>query len=189
MLFRSSLDVGPRVESDVTNPDHRPESSLAHVAAQRCPVGTEQIGRLTDRQQVPVVVHTGTIADFATLVNRDAPEFFPRTQDYATVCRMTELVVPRWDAADRMRKALRFANVGVGEMAEYLGVTPSTVSTWINGRFRPSPQTLRLWSIRTGVPLSWLETGEELPRLDSNQQPSGYRSLQVRRRQMMDSAA
>ena len=72
---------------------------------------------------------------------------------------MAEMVVPEWDTADRMRKALRTAHVGVGEMAEYLGVGPSTVSTWINGKFRPSPQTLRLWSIRTGVPLEWLETG------------------------------
>ena len=69
-------------------------------------------------------------------------------------------MVPTWDTADRMRKALRVAGVGVGEMADYLGVTPSTVSTWINGKFRPNLQTLRLWSIRTGVPLEWLQTGE-----------------------------
>ena len=70
---------------------------------------------------------------------------------------MTETAIPAWDRADRMRKALRYAGVGVGEMAEYLGVTPSTVSTWINGKFRPNHQTMRLWSIRTGVDLGWLE--------------------------------
>ena len=68
--------------------------------------------------------------------------------------------VPQWDLADRMRKALRHAGVGVQEMAEYLGVGRNTVSTWINGRIRPSTQTLRLWALRCGIPLEWLTSGE-----------------------------
>lgn len=66
-------------------------------------------------------------------------------------------LLPSWDTADRMRKALRHSDVGVGEMADYLGVAPNTVSTWINGRIRPSKQTLRLWALRCGVPLEWLQ--------------------------------
>ena len=89
-----------------------------------------------------------------------------------------------FDLADRMRKALRVSGVASSEMAEYLGVTAGTVSTWINGRITPSTQTLRLWALRTGVPFGWLSTGmtnprqgdpdggSTLPRLDSNQQPS-----------------
>lgn len=71
--------------------------------------------------------------------------------------------IPTWDVADRMRKALRHAGVGVAEMADYLGVDRSTVSTWINGRIAPSGQTLRLWAIRTGVDLGWLAGARLLP--------------------------
>jgi transcriptional regulator with XRE-family HTH domain len=72
-----------------------------------------------------------------------------------------------------MRKALREADIGVQEMADYLGVARNTVSTWINGRIPPSKQTLRLWAMRTGVSYEWL----------SDMDPSGRggTSLQVRR--------
>jgi Helix-turn-helix len=68
----------------------------------------------------------------------------------------TEVMVPEWDLADRMRKALRISGMDVQEMADYLGVARNTVSTWINGRNRPSRPTLRLWAIRCGVPYEWL---------------------------------
>lgn len=67
--------------------------------------------------------------------------------------------VPEFDRADRMRKALRASGVGVQEMADYLGVSRGTISTWINGRIEPGKQSVRLWAIRTGVPYEWLETG------------------------------
>ncbi len=65
-----------------------------------------------------------------------------------------------FDLADRMRRALRVSDLGVQEMADYLGVARNTVSNWINGRIVPNKQSLRLWAMRTGVPLAWLETGE-----------------------------
>lgn len=68
--------------------------------------------------------------------------------------------VPEWDQSDRMRKALRVADISVAEIAEYLDVARNTVSTWINGHIEPSTQTLRLWALRTGVPYEWLKTGE-----------------------------
>ncbi|PPF21116.1 XRE family transcriptional regulator [Rathayibacter sp. AY1A7] len=64
-----------------------------------------------------------------------------------------------FDKADRMRKALRVADVSNAEMAEYLGMSTASVGAWINGRKAPKRMTLRLWAIRTGVPLEWLETG------------------------------
>lgn len=67
--------------------------------------------------------------------------------------------VPIWDTADRMRKALREADLGVQEIADYLGVSRNTVSTWINGRIKPSTQTLRLWAMRCGVDYGWLTGG------------------------------
>jgi len=64
-----------------------------------------------------------------------------------------------FDTADRMRKSLRVAGFTVHDMAEYLGVTRGTVSTWINGHVEPSVQTLMLWAMHTGVPYEWLTGG------------------------------
>ena len=69
--------------------------------------------------------------------------------------------VPQFDRSDRLRKALQVSDVEVQEMADYLGVSRTSVSNWINGRVPPSKQTLRLWALRTGVPLGWLETGQD----------------------------
>lgn len=96
----------------------------------------------------------------------------------------TEGLVPHFDIADRMRKALRESGIGNQEMADYLGVSRNTVGNYINGRNRPDKRTLMLWALSTGVPFAWLETGEApvphgpvggglLPRLDSNQEPAG----------------
>ena len=68
--------------------------------------------------------------------------------------------IPEWDLADRMRKALRHADVSVQQMSVYLGVSRRSVGNWINGHIDPSTQTLRLWALRTGVPLEWLRTGQ-----------------------------
>jgi transcriptional regulator with XRE-family HTH domain len=67
--------------------------------------------------------------------------------------------VPQFDLADRMRKSLRHAGLGVQDIAAYLGVGRSTVSNWINGRILPSVQTLRLWAMKCGVDYDWLSGG------------------------------
>jgi transcriptional regulator with XRE-family HTH domain len=64
-----------------------------------------------------------------------------------------------FDTADRMRKSLRVSGLTVQDMADYLGVTRGTVSTWINGHISPSVQTLMLWAMKTGVPYEWLTGG------------------------------
>lgn len=74
-------------------------------------------------------------------------------------------VVPTWDTADRLRKSLRHSDATVGQMADYLGVSRTSVSNWINGRVEPSTQTLRLWALRCGVPYDWLRHGVS-PQLD-----------------------
>lgn len=68
--------------------------------------------------------------------------------------------VPEFDLADRLRKALRESKVSVQHMADFLEVDRSTVSTWINGRIRPSGQTVRLFAMRTGVDYEWLKDGK-----------------------------
>lgn len=74
---------------------------------------------------------------------------------------MSELLA--FDLADRLTKSLRVAKVGKAEMAEYLGVTRNTVGNYVNGRTTPDLRTLRLWAMRCGVPLNWLQTGETPP--------------------------
>jgi len=68
--------------------------------------------------------------------------------------------VPAWTLGDRMAKSMRSAKVSREAMAEYLDVKPSTVSTWTGDRIIPGKQTLLLWSLRCGVPLAWLQAGE-----------------------------
>jgi transcriptional regulator with XRE-family HTH domain len=76
-------------------------------------------------------------------------------------------VVPEWDLADRMRKALRQGGVSSMAMADHLGVTRQTVSTWLNGRHRPSTAALRVWASLTGVDFAWLCAAR-----DSNPEPA-----------------
>jgi len=90
--------------------------------------------------------------------------------------QLAEAGVPRWDLADRLRKALREAGISVQEMAEYLEISRNTVGSWINGHHRPRPSDLKQWALRTGVSYPWLTYGEppkSLPRVDSNHQPAG----------------
>ena len=68
--------------------------------------------------------------------------------------------IPEWTRGDRMRKALDHAGLTVQDMADYLEVTRQAVGTWVNERRAPSKATMRLWALRTGVPLQWLETGQ-----------------------------
>ena len=80
-------------------------------------------------------------------------------------------IVPEWDMADRMRKSLRDAGLSVQEMAEYLDVSRTSVSNWINGRIDPSRQTLRLWALRTGVSYEWL-CGHQVPCIPDRKRPA-----------------
>lgn len=69
---------------------------------------------------------------------------------------MTVEQVPEWNLEDRMRKALRHAELDTQQMADYLEVSRTSVSNWLNGRNRPSRPALRLWAMRCGVPFGWL---------------------------------
>lgn len=77
---------------------------------------------------------------------------------------MTDTASTQWEEltfhqGDWMRKALIVADMTALEMAEYLEIAPATVSRYLNGK-RPAPiNTLRVWALRTGVPLSYLKTG------------------------------
>lgn len=70
-----------------------------------------------------------------------------------------------------MNKALAHAGVTHLEMAEHLGVNPSTMRTWTSGRIRPRAGMLRQWALRCGVPYEWLlngwVTGDTPPSVDT----------------------
>lgn len=80
---------------------------------------------------------------------------------------------------DRARKALQFAGIGVSEMADYLGVTRETAGRYINDKAVMPLQTRRLWSLRTGVPFEWLETGDMCAIRDLNPEPADLSHVQV----------
>lgn len=67
---------------------------------------------------------------------------------------------PEWDLADRLRKALRQADVGVQDMADELGLSRNSVSHYLSGRKAPKRSVLVTWALRCGVPVTWIETGD-----------------------------
>lgn len=71
----------------------------------------------------------------------------------------TPLEIPEWTLGDRMNKALKHAGLTHQEMAEHLGVNPSTMRTWTSGVTRPRAGMLRQWALRSGVPYEWLISG------------------------------
>lgn len=103
-------------------------------------------------------------------------------------------VIPSWTLADRLRKARSLVGKDQRGFAADLGVKPSAYAQWEAGRAKPRDliAMARRVELITRVPASWLlgldsdnprpggpDGGGMLPRLDSNQQPSGYMSAQI----------
>lgn len=100
-------------------------------------------------------------------------------------------VIPPETVKDRLRRAREYAGLEQGELAEAIGVSRATVSNYERGVVAPRRGALRMWGLRCGVDVHWLETGTAKPRpdgpsgasellqLDSNQQPFDYQSVQV----------
>lgn len=96
--------------------------------------------------------------------------------------------VPEFTRGDRYRKARELTGQGQKEFAEMIGVSRQTVTNAEKEHSKVRRITTNAWALATGVDREWLETGmvgpnsgDGLPRLDSNQEPSGYLSQQVRR--------
>lgn len=98
--------------------------------------------------------------------------------------------VPEWTLGDRLRKAREAAGLSQTELADLAGISRRSISKYESDDARPKRPQLIAWAMATGVPLSWLQDGDAphpttpdegqvLPRLDSNQQPSGYTSCEV----------
>ena len=99
--------------------------------------------------------------------------------------------IPQWSRGDRLRKARTLTGLSTREFAERVGISPKSVNNYEGDAVEPRKIVMNAWALATGVPVEWLETGTAptgtdgpdgghvLPRLDSNQQPSGYVSRQV----------
>lgn len=66
-----------------------------------------------------------------------------------------------WDLQDRLKKAARVAGLSSSDLADALGVHRNTVANLLGGRSLPDRRTLIAWAFATGVPVEWLETGQE----------------------------
>jgi transcriptional regulator with XRE-family HTH domain len=73
------------------------------------------------------------------------------------------VVVPEWDLADRLIKARRHAELSRPELAEYLGVSRNSMSSYETGKTMPPLSVMRVWALRCGVPLDWLRYGDAPP--------------------------
>lgn len=74
------------------------------------------------------------------------------------------MVIPVWTEADRLRKAREMTGLDRADFAELIGVSAKTVLNYENGSTtRVKPLVRRAWALATGVPSSWLETGEVPP--------------------------
>lgn len=69
-------------------------------------------------------------------------------------------VIPAIKLGDRLGLSLKHANVSHQEMADYLGVSRNTIGNYLSERTHADKRTLMLWSMRTGVDLEWLRTGQ-----------------------------
>ena len=96
-------------------------------------------------------------------------------------------VIPEFTIGDRLRKARELTGLDRAEFAGELGISRNTVNNYEAGHTRPRLLALRAWAMRTGVPLTWLQTGAaprrgrpdeglnsdaKRARRDSNPQPS-----------------
>lgn len=70
-------------------------------------------------------------------------------------------VIPQWTLADRLRKARELTGLDQLQFATEIGISRNTVGGYEKGRTKKQPPliVLRAWSLRTGVPLQWLQTG------------------------------
>ncbi len=68
--------------------------------------------------------------------------------------------IPQWTMADRLRKARDHAGLSQAELADAIGVSRNSISSYETGSIQPRRIVLNAWSLTTGVPLAWITTGE-----------------------------
>ena len=88
-----------------------------------------------------------------------------------------KVLIPEFHVGDRLQKAREAVDLSQQELADEIGVARRSITRWeTTGSVRRS--TILIYSMRTGVPVEWIEhgtvpDGPKLPGLDSNQEPIG----------------
>ena len=95
--------------------------------------------------------------------------------------------IPEWSLGDRVRKAREWAELDQVQLAEATGISRTTISNYERDATAASRANLNLIALATGVDIRWLRGepfggGEELPGLDSNQEPIDFQSALAKRR-------
>lgn len=67
--------------------------------------------------------------------------------------------IPVFSIGDRLRKARERVGMSQSAFAHELGISPRTVSSCEREEFGVKRSTVMAWSMRTGVPYEWLQTG------------------------------
>ena len=63
----------------------------------------------------------------------------------------------------RLRLAMEQAGLDIDGMAAEIGMHRNSVLNYVSGRTRPNGAALRLWAMRTGVALEWLQMRDAQP--------------------------
>jgi transcriptional regulator with XRE-family HTH domain len=69
-------------------------------------------------------------------------------------------IVPEFTVGERLKKARQLTRLDQDEFARLVGVVRATVSNAERDIYPPKPILLNAWSLATGVPRLWLETGK-----------------------------
>lgn len=70
--------------------------------------------------------------------------------------------IPAWTRGDRLRKARLTTGQTAREFAENIGVSHGTVSNAEGDKHEVRKIVLNAWSLATGVPVEWLEHGDDV---------------------------
>lgn len=76
-----------------------------------------------------------------------------------TATVVTAGIIPEFTRGDRLRRARELTGMDQTEFANHIGASRGTVSNAERNK-RPSNLVMRAWSLGSGVPLVWLETGK-----------------------------
>jgi transcriptional regulator with XRE-family HTH domain len=72
-----------------------------------------------------------------------------------------DTIIPAWTKQDRLRKAREIAGLNHAEMASALGVSEKTAWNYEHGKSPMKRAMLVAWALRCGVPVEWIEDGED----------------------------
>ena len=89
--------------------------------------------------------------------------------------------IPVFTKGDRLRKARELTGLSSYEFADHIGVSQKTINNAESNRTATRKIVMNAWSLATGVPVEWLETGHTTPdddgrpRRESNARPRDYK--------------